>query len=56
MNVDDDVTSSLATIGLLLRRSIRVSLRYSTTASLPIAVGITQSEAKGRTVQLSYQY
>jgi hypothetical protein len=50
MKVDDYVTSSIAAIKLLLRRSIQVSLRYSTIASQ-----FTQSEAKARTLQRSEQ-
>jgi hypothetical protein len=50
MKVDIYVTRISATMRLLLRRSIQVSLRYSTIASQ-----FTQSEAKGRTLQRSEQ-
>jgi len=45
LSSDDHVTNSWNSIGLLLRRSIQVSLRYSTETSQ-----FTQSEAKGRTL------
>ena len=48
---DDYVINSIATIKLLLRRSVQGSLRYSAIASQ-----FTQSEAKGRTLQRSVLY
>ena len=50
MKKNNFVTSCIATMMLPLRRSVQGFLRFSAIESLPIFIGITLSEAKGRTL------
>jgi len=54
--VNNYVTNLSSLVERPLRRSVYLSVQCSTIALLPIIIGITQSEAMGRTLALPVLY